>query len=107
MSEEPSTDAVTRLAIGLNSKPIFVKVAQIIRLTAVRYPLGPDRPMIEEEGIHVVVFNESVVCLFITFSFVDFVMSVLYPVVTNFLCIFWKPSICFIKKNDFGSQAKL
>ena len=105
MSEEPSIDALAHLAIGLNSKPIFVKVARIKRLMVVRYPLGPDQPMIEEEGIHVVVFDESVSCLFITFSFVDFVKSVLYPIVTNFLCIFWKPNICFIKKNDFGSQA--
>ena len=107
MSEEPSANALERLAIGLKSKTIFVKVARIKRLTAVRYPLSPDRPMIKEEGIHVVVINESISCFSITFSFIYFVMSMLYHVVTNFLCIFWKPSMCFIKKNDFGSQAKL
>ena len=39
---------------------IIVKVDRIITRSVVRHPYGPHRPMIEQEDINVVVFDESV-----------------------------------------------
>lgn len=64
------------LEIGLNSTSVFVKVAHIIHLTSVCYPLGPDRPMIEEEGIHMVVFDNSMSLAL--FHSPDFIFCVLF-----------------------------
>lgn len=45
MASSEDGNALAYLKIGLNTTSVFVKVERIIRLTGVRYPLGPDRPM--------------------------------------------------------------
>lgn len=62
MCETKAGPTLAQLEISLNSNNIFVKVDRIICLMVVRYPLGPNHPMTEEQGIHVVVFDESVSC---------------------------------------------
>ena len=53
------------LQMGMNTNSIFIKVDRIIRIMTVLYPLGPDRPMSEEEAIHLIVFDASVSVIYI------------------------------------------
>ena len=54
--------------MGVNTNSIFVKVDRIIRVMTVLYPLRPDRPMSEEEAIHLIVFDASVSYIYINIS---------------------------------------
>ena len=60
MSGSMCVTSLRHLQKGFFERSIIVKVDRIVTREVVRYPYGPDRPMKEQEDIHVVVFDESV-----------------------------------------------
>lgn len=51
---------IADLEVGVFRGDIIVRVERIIRVQNVTHPLGPHRPLIEQEGVHIVVFDDSV-----------------------------------------------
>ena len=78
MSCKRELKKIFELEVGVLWGDIIVRVERIISVQHCCHPLGPYRPMIEQQGVHIVVFDDSVssfffCCLSLThpFSVVD------------------------------------
>ena len=58
---------ISKLEVGVFRGDIIVRVERIVRVQRVSHPLGPHRPMIEQEGVHIVVFDDSVSVFLVLF----------------------------------------
>ena len=62
---------ISELEVGAFAGDIIVRVDRIIRVQHVLHPLGPHRSMTEQEGVHIVVFDDSVCPFFLCFFSVN------------------------------------
>ena len=71
MSFKRELKKISELEVGDFNGYIIVRVERIIRVSQICFPRGPHRPMIEPQGVHIIVFDGSVRVFVFVFSPLD------------------------------------